>query len=150
MAGRIRVGGSLALGLRHDVDMLLRRFMGELHRRGMRLTSQRIGVARIVLNELGDHPSFKRILERAREEMPNVSSSTVYNTLKLLESLGFIQSFSLRSETRYDCPHPHVNVACINSGSVADMEYEESQELVRMLEERLGVKIRNIVVYAEC
>jgi len=124
------------------------RFMAELKRRGLRVTSQRIGVARIVLHEVcrGGHPSFNHVMNLAKRVMPSISGSTVYNTLRLLEALGFIQSFSLNGETVYDKPEPHVNIACTRSGRIIDAP----SSLVDYARRELRVKVRNIVVYADC
>ncbi|ABM79991.1 FUR family protein, Fe3+, Fe2+/Zn2+ uptake regulation [Hyperthermus butylicus DSM 5456] len=92
------------------------------------------------------------ILERARREIPNISPSTVYNNLQLLEKLGFIKSFSIHGGTRYDNVHTHVNVVCIDTGKVFDLDDVGAAEgLARVLESKLpGARVENIVVYARC
>ncbi len=125
----------------------LSRFMSEARRRGLRLTAQRITVARIVFERIEKHPSFMEVLEEAKKRVPGISASTVYNTLQLLEELGLIQSFSVAGVTRYDKPETHVNLVCLDTGEVVDAA---NGDLVSSVEKRLGVKVRNIVVYAKC
>ena len=125
----------------------LERFMAEARRRGLRLTAQRITVARIVFENIERHPSFMQILEEAKKAVHGISASTVYNTLQLLEEMGFIQSFSVSGVTRYDKPHPHVNLVCLDTGEVRDAP---NGSLVEEVARRLGVRVRNLVVYAHC
>ncbi len=125
----------------------LARFMSEARRRGLRLTAQRLTVAKIVFENIERHPSFMEILERAKEAVPGISASTVYNTLQLLEELGLVQSFSVAGVTRYDKPHPHVNLVCLDQGRVVDAG---DRGLVDVIEERLGARVRSVVVYAVC
>ena len=135
-----------------EVSERLTRLVRELKRHGYRVTAQRLAVARIVFETVKDHPSFMEILEKARREIPNISPSTVYNNLQLLEKLGFIKSFSIHGETRYDNVHTHVNVVCIDTGKVFDLDDAVvAEELTKALKSKLpDARIENIVVYARC
>ncbi len=128
-------------------EQQLEKFIQEARRRGLRLTAQRLTVARLVFQNIEKHPSFMELLEAAKKAVPGISASTVYNTLQLLEEMGFIQSFSVHGVTRYDKPHPHVNLVCLDTGDVRDAS---NGTIISMLAEKLGVKVRNLVVYAEC
>jgi len=136
-----------------QVEEKLVRLVTELRKQGLRVTAQRLTIARIVFENIKEHPSFMQILEKVREAMPSVSPSTVYNNLQLLERLGLIKSFDVAGETRYDNAHPHVNVVCLDTGKVFDAEDDEdSTEIVRKLEKLLGgnMKVYEVVVYAFC
>ena len=136
---------------RESIEDEISRLVQELRRHGLRVTAQRIAIARIVLESIKDHPSFMEILERARREVPNISPSTVYNNLQLLERLGFVRSFSVRGETRYDNVHRHINIVCSESGKVYDLEDAEATEaIMKLLEEKVGAKVENVIVYAKC
>lgn len=125
----------------------LERFTQELKKRGFRVTVQRLTIAAIVLSKIKDHPSFMEILKEARKHVPGVSASTVYNTLQLLEKLDLITSFTVGGETHYDQPHKHVNVACLDTSKIYDLE--NGDEIIDALEKR-GLDVKNIVVYANC
>ena len=125
----------------------LEQFAQELKKRGFRVTVQRLTVAAIVLSKIKGHPSFMEILEEARKRVPGVSASTVYNTLQLLEKLGLITSFTVRGETHYDQPHKHVNVVCLDTNKIYDLENDN--EIIDALEKR-GLSVKNVVVYANC
>lgn len=129
------------------VKRKLEQFAQELKKRGFRITVQRLTVAAIVLSKIKEHPSFMEILEEARKHVPGVSASTVYNTLQLLEKLGLITSFSVRGETHYDQPHKHVNIVCLDTNKIYDLE--KGDEVIGVLEKK-GLNVRNVVVYANC
>ncbi|BES80858.1 Fur family transcriptional regulator [Pyrodictium abyssi] len=136
-----------------QVEEKLVRLVTELRRQGLRVTAQRLAIARIVFENIKEHPSFMQILEKVRETMPSVSPSTVYNNLQLLEKLGLIKSFDVAGETRYDNIHPHINIVCLDTGKVFDAEDEdESREVVQRIEKLLGgsARVYEVVVYAFC
>jgi Fur family peroxide stress response transcriptional regulator len=141
------MGGELA---EEALEERLQRVVNELRRQGLRVTAQRIAIARIVLESIKDHPSFMEILEKARKEIPNISPSTVYNNLQLLEKLGFIRSFSVKGETRYDNAYKHVNVVCTESGKVYDLEGEDTKKILDTISKKIGTEIENVIVYAKC
>ncbi len=134
------------------VEEKLSRLMSELRRRGYRITAQRLTIARIVFENIKEHPSFMQILEAVRRKMPSISPSTVYNNLQLLEQLGFIKSFDVAGETRYDDSLFHINVVCMDTGRIFDLENDErlGSELAALLEEAYGAKATEIIVYAYC
>jgi Fur family peroxide stress response transcriptional regulator len=135
-----------------SVDEKLTKLVMELRRKGLRITAQRLAIAKIVFENIKDHPSFMQILEKVRSSMPGISPSTVYNNLQLLEQLGLIKSFDVAGETRYDDIHEHINVVCIDTGKAFDLDDEE---LVKSVKEKLlsklgNVRLRNMILYAEC
>ncbi|HIQ24309.1 MAG TPA: transcriptional repressor [Pyrodictium delaneyi] len=136
---------------RQQVEEKLVRLVTELRRQGLRVTAQRLAIARIVFENIKEHPSFMQILEKVRETMPSVSPSTVYNNLQLLEKLGLIKSFDVAGETRYDNTDPHINIVCLDTGRVFDAE-DESREVVQRVKKLLGgdARVYEVVVYAFC
>ncbi len=133
-----------------SVDRQVEEFIQRLKETGHRVTAQRVAIARLALESIKSHPTFTEILEKAKASIPGVSASTIYNTLQLLESMGFIQSFSVSGITVYDSPHPHVNIVCTRSGVVYDLEEENVSEILARVSEKIGKRVKNIVVYAEC
>ncbi len=135
-----------------NVDEKLTKLVMELRRRGLRITAQRLAIAKIVFENIKDHPSFMQILEKVRSSMPGISPSTVYNNLQLLEQLGLIKSFDVAGETRYDDIHDHINVVCIDTGKAFDLDDEEVVNIIKeKLSSKLGkARIRNMILYVEC
>ncbi len=133
-----------------SVDEKLARLVVELRRHGYRVTAQRLAIARIVFQLIKEHPSFMQIVEAVRRNMPSISPSTIYNNLQLLERLGFIKSFDVAGETRYDEAKPHVNVVCIDRGEIIDIEDEAMMALVEQVTRKYGLQVREVVVEAYC
>ncbi len=133
-----------------DRDDVLAKLIVELRRRGYRVTAQRLAIAKIVLENIKKHPSFMQIVEIVRSQMPSISPSTIYNNLQLLEELGFIKSFDVAGETHYDSAYNHINIACVDTDKIYDVDSEEVYEVLSKaagLEKR---KIVQVVVYANC
>lgn len=119
-----------------------------LKEKGYRLTPQRMEVVKIVLDKLEkrEHPTFNDIVNEVRARMPSISASTVYNILRLLEENGIIVSFENNGRTYYDKAEPHINVVCIDSDKVIDVE---DGELISLFKSK-GIRPISIVVKAVC
>lgn len=105
--------------------------------RGGRLTPQRLKILRVI-EELGPkHPSLKDVLERAREEFPTVSFSTLYNNVLTLREAGLLRIFYHEGEARIEVnTSPHINL--IEGEEVIDVN---DPEIIAMLERRLGRRV---------
>jgi Fur family peroxide stress response transcriptional regulator len=134
-----------------DVDEKLARLVVELKRRGYRVTAQRLAIAKIVFENIKNHPSFMEILEAVRQRMPSISPSTIYNNLQLLEQMGFIKSFDVAGETRYDDAHLHVNLVCIDKASITDLDDDKLvRDVAEYVKKKYGANVYEVVVYAKC
>ncbi|AKT35172.1 Fe2+/Zn2+ uptake regulation protein [Pyrobaculum sp. WP30] len=119
-----------------------------LRDKGYRLTPQRVEVINLVMEKLAkkEHPTFNDILTEVKQKMPSISASTVYSILKLMEENGFVVSFEHDGRTYYDSVTPHINVVCVNTNKVIDIEDEEIVGALR----RRGIHPSSIVVKAVC
>lgn len=119
-----------------------------LKEKGYRLTPQRAEVIKIVMERLDkrEHPTFNDILVEVKARMPSISASTVYNILKLLEDNGVVTSFEHNGRTYYDKIEPHINVVCVNTDKVLDLEGEEIIEAFA----RKHIKPMTILVKGVC
>jgi Fur family peroxide stress response transcriptional regulator len=119
-----------------------------LRDKGYRLTPQRVEVINLVMEKLAkkEHPTFNDILTEVKQKIPSISASTVYSILKLMEENGFVVSFEHDGRTYYDSVIPHINVVCVNTNKVIDIEDEEIVGALR----RRGIHPSSIVVKAVC
>jgi Fur family peroxide stress response transcriptional regulator len=119
-----------------------------LRERGYRVTPQRMEVVNLVMEKLAkrEHPTFNDILNEVKQKMPSISASTVYSILKLLEEGGFIVSFEHNGRTYYDSATPHINVICVNTNKVIDIEDEQIIESLR----QRGIHPSSVLVKAVC
>ena len=84
------------------------------------------------------HPSFLEIYEEARKVIPNISISTTYSIIKMLESLGIISLIEIDGKTHIDRPHRHVNVVCSDTNSIVDLDPEISDRIIESISREIG------------
>jgi Fur family ferric uptake transcriptional regulator len=111
--------------------------------KGLRMTGQRRVIAR-VLGEAEDHPDVVELHRRAAAIDDRISLSTVYRTVKLLETEGIVERLDLKDgRARYErAPRQHhdhlVNLA---SGDVIEFRSEEIETLQTEIARRLGFRL---------
>ena len=90
-----------------------------LHRCGIRPSHQRLTVLSFLL-EHRDHSSADRIYEELHREMPVISRTTVYNTLRLFKDAGVVQTLSIGTNPLiFDADtSPHAHLYCRRCHSV--------------------------------
>ncbi|MDI4665118.1 transcriptional repressor [Xanthobacter autotrophicus] len=112
--------------------------------KGMRMTEQRRIIAR-VLSGAQDHPDVEELHRRAVAIDDNISISTVYRTVKMLEDAGIIERHDFgdgraRYEQMPDEHHDHL--IDLRSGRVIEFRSEEIEALQDEIARRLGFKLR--------
>src|ERR1700722_15171582 len=90
---------------------------------GRKITSQRQCIFKALEGDV-THPSAERVYERGRDDMPNVSLKTVYQTLNDLADLGAIAVLdvgtgSARFDPNVETTHHHL--VCRSCGKVRDV-----------------------------
>lgn len=70
------------------------------------------------------HPTADMIYQALVEEMPTLSKTTVYNTLKTFAEKGILTTLSLfESEVRYEYnKEPHIHFKCIKCNRIYDLD----------------------------
>lgn len=126
-------------GIEHRVAA----FEDRLKRAGLRMTQQRRLILR-VLAAAEDHPDAKGIYTRAFAEDPTLSLSTVYRTMKLLETQGAIERHAFEDGvSRYehsDQTH-HDHLIDVETGNVIEFSSPEIEELQARIAAELGYEI---------
>lgn len=112
--------------------------------KGMRMTEQRRVIAR-VLSGAQDHPDVEELHRRAVAIDDNISISTVYRTVKMLEDAGIIERHDFgdgraRYEQMPDEHHDHL--IDLRSGQVIEFRSEEIEALQEQIARHLGFKLR--------
>lgn len=71
------------------------------------------------------HPTVEEIFVALSPQMPTLSRTTVYNTLKLFEQMGVADMLTIdENNIRYDgCTTPHAHFCCKECGRIFDMDY---------------------------
>jgi len=124
-----------------------------LRKKGYKATSQRIAICRVVLSS-HEHPTAQTVYREMRKLHPTVSVATVYKTLRVLNELHLVQELAFpQGETRFDSNvSPHVNVLCLQCGTVRDV----NDQAIRVVVGRAASRIKFTVtalrfdVYGVC
>lgn len=92
------------------------------------------------------HPTVERMHKELSREIPTLSKTTVYNTLKLFVREGIASELTIEEkEVRYDADtKPHAHFKCIECGSVYDIALESPLFEHEMIE---GHKIAECHIY---
>ena len=105
-----------------EVERRVVSFSQALRESGLRLTHQRLEVAREIARS-ETHPDTETIYREVRTRVPTISLDTVYRTLAALERLGLVARVDVTAgPARYDAnlDHHH-HFVCTRCGLVRDV-----------------------------
>ncbi len=111
--------------------------IGALRARGYRMTHQRRVIVAEILRTRG-HITPRDVVRRVKRRLPEVSDSTVYRTIDLLESLGFIAHSHLGAGAEYHRAdsHDHVHLVCSHCGGSTEVPVAELEPAMRVIARR--------------
>lgn len=110
---------------------------------GLRMTGQRRVIVE-VLGRAADHPDAVELHRRALEADPNISLSTVYRTVKLLQDRGILARHAfMDGRSRYETAETehHDHLINIRTGKVIEFRSEEIEKLQAEVARRLGYRL---------
>jgi Fur family ferric uptake transcriptional regulator len=111
--------------------------------RGLRMTGPRRVIAK-VLGESEDHPDVVELHRRAAAIDDRISLSTVYRTVKLLETEQIIERLEFRDgRARYEgaVREHHDHLIDLMTGNVIEFRSEEIEALQAAIARRLGFRL---------
>ncbi len=93
--------------------------------KGVRPSAQRIAVLRYLMSH-PIHPTADEIYQGLKTEMPTLSLTTVYNTLRLLEAHRVIDVLLVDPRNaHFDySTHPHAHLCCSKCGKIIDVPFD--------------------------
>ena len=96
---------------------------GALRERGLRVTPQRLMIARVV-GDLDRHVTAEVVFDEVSHRLPGVSLPTVYATLELLEAIGLVNRVATERGAVVFDPRTdqHHHLACRRCGRISDVE----------------------------
>jgi Fe2+ or Zn2+ uptake regulation protein len=106
----------------HSVDTLIKRY----REKGYRITPQRQMIFTALAGD-DSHPTAEDIYQRIKKQMPDLSRSTVYNTLNELVELGELHEVDDfgTPRIRYDInTSHHHHLYCVQCHKLIDIEQE--------------------------
>ena len=106
---------------------------------------QRIKVYEYLL-EKKNHPTVDMIFKTLVNEIPTLSKTTIYNTLKLFVDQKIVSIVNIEdNETKYDADiSTHGHFKCKKCGEVYDFDYDNSQLIFKNIK---NFKIEKTHVY---
>src|SRR5882762_1805413 len=88
-----------------------------LREAGLRVTPQRLAVAREVMNR--QHPTAAEVFEAVRGQFPTMGLATVYATLNTMSRCGLVKPLPFADAVRFDANvEPHANLICTRCGRI--------------------------------
>ena len=120
---------------------------------GLRSTAQRRAVLR-ALFEAG-HATVDELAAEVQRTMPDVSLSTIYRTLEVLDQAGLVTHAHLHhgSPTYHSVDEePHVHLVCTRCGAIGQQPTSVAASLAAQLRESVGfvVDVSHLAVHGRC
>ncbi len=125
-----------------------------LKRRGLNRSSRRDAVVSTFLTS-NKHLSVDDLHLAVRRKSPGIGRTTVYRTLKLLESAGLAQALVLQGETRFERElnrRHHDHFICSGCGAIFEFSSDEIEALQEEEARKIGFRIEGHKhqVYGRC
>lgn len=127
-----------------------------LRDQGGRMTNQR-RLLFSILDTLGEHPTAEELLLLAHQQDPELNLSTVYRTLRWLESENLVSSRVFAEERRQErfdpaLPTEHHHFMCTNCKAVIEFDSELFGVIKDHFQDENSVKVvtGSIVLYGLC
>lgn len=100
-----------------------------LEEKGISPSLQRVIILRYLLTHY-DHPSTEEVYQALLEEIPTLSKTTIYNTLKLFSEKGLIHQIAIYgNEVHYETQRDyHAHFRCLKCGKIFDLRIEGAEE----------------------
>lgn len=138
----------------NDPETRYKELLDVLQKKGTRLTSHRVALARLLSVSEG-HPNASTLYKKLRSQFPTISLATIYKTLALLKENGEVLEIVLQEDSHYDGkkPYPHPHLVCTSCHQIYDGdEISATDVLKKEIEEKFGFLIQRhqIVYYGLC
>lgn len=115
----------------------------ECAKRGMRLTAQRRIIAKVIAGA-GDHPNVEELYRRAVELDRQISLSTVYRTVRLLEDAGILNRHDFGTKrAHYELAKGkhHDHLIDLSTGTVIEFRSEAIEKLQTEIARQHGLRL---------
>ena len=98
-----------------------------------------------------EHPTVDTIYSNLVDDIPTLSKTTVYNTLKLFTDNGITSTVTIEdNEVRYDAiMEEHAHFKCDECGNVFDIEFDASELKFKKMS-AFKVETTNIYLKGKC
>ena len=121
-----------------------------LEENGISPSLQRLIILRYLL-EQSSHPSAEQVYQALIQEIPTLSKTTIYNTVKLFSKKGIIRQIALYgNELHYETqPGIHAHFLCTKCGKIIDLIQPEEESFVKECNGHL-IKEKEVIYKGIC
>lgn len=118
---------------------------------GVRPSLQRLAIYKYVA-EHPTHPTADEIYEALKGQIPTLSKTTVYNTMKLFVESGVVDEvFIDRTSERFDGnTQLHAHFMCERCGCIYDSEISDSSAVAGYVPEGAHLRTTQLLYYGTC
>ena len=118
---------------------------------GVRPSLQRLAIYKYVA-EHPTHPTADEIYEALKDQIPTLSKTTVYNTMKLFVGSGVIDEvFIDRTSERFDAnTHLHAHFMCEECGAIYDSVIENTEIVAASVPDGAELHRTQLLYYGTC
>ena len=98
------------------------------------------------------HPTADEIYEALREQIPTLSKTTVYNTMKLFVACGVVDEvFIDRTSERFDANTSlHAHFMCDDCGAIVDLPVESVDAVNSSMMEGAELRYTQLLYFGRC
>jgi Fe2+ or Zn2+ uptake regulation protein len=135
---------------------LIQEVQDRLRIQGGRMTAQR-RLLLSILETLGEHPTAEELFLLARQQDQSLNLSTVYRTLRWLESESLVSARVFAEERRQErfdpaLPSEHHHFMCTNCRNVIEFDTEQFDSIKLQFQAQSGADVQtgSIVLYGLC
>jgi len=138
------------------MSTLVRNARKRLHEQGGRMTAQRKVIFE-TLDQLNYHPTAEELFEKVSQIDPNLNLSTVYRTLRWMESEGLVIARRFNEERRQErfdpaLPREHHHFLCSKCKQVIEFDDPRIEEIKTQFEKQTGccIESASMFLYGLC
>lgn len=138
----------------------LNRFKQLLKERGLKTTSQRTAILKVLLDQPETHLTAEEIYDLVKKDWPDIGLATVYRNIQLLSEMNLIDKLNLDDGyVRYEIGDPdhehhhhHHHMICIGCGKVFAFQEDLLDNLEKKIEQTTGfiVSDHEVKLYGYC
>jgi Fur family ferric uptake transcriptional regulator len=126
-----------------------------LHKKGYRITNQRMAVLNAIIQAENKHLNASEIHALVKKQYPGFGLATVYKNLRVLEQEGLVNKLDLSDNTRHyeiNLSEPHCHLLCLKCGHIEELGDAFYKSLYDLLwhESRFTIEKRSLVFYGYC
>lgn len=121
----------------------------ELKSKNISMSFQRLKVLEYLTNNRC-HPTVDQIYSDLHDDIPTLSKTTVYNTLRMLVEAGLARVCAIENETRYDIvTENHGHFKCESCGAIYDFSIDIDSLVCKDLND-FQINIKNVYFKGIC